>query len=176
MNRIVNTFLGLTFVYLIFFSMLYPEAFRNDTWLWLAGGLVLVRLTFVLGPILRNKPFIEISDAWLAVNGTRFERGNIRSGRVLSLRIDGELGRYLEIAFTRAPALPLAWRLAKFLAPSSLPIRCVRGLPLAREPRLIVPMGHTELSDRQLHQALNPTDTNAESTHENVAESKSTMG
>ena len=131
------------------------DTIQTEQWIWVVVLLVVSRVAIALWSILRQKPFIEISNDWITLKGIKLNRHNIRTGRILSARINGDSGKYLEIAFKNAPAIPLRWRVVKFFTDSGFPVRCSDGLLLAKKPRLIVPMEKTSLTENEIYLALN---------------------
>jgi hypothetical protein len=83
-----------------------------------------------------------------------FDRDNIRCARVFSVRMNGKMGRYLEVGFKKNPRLPFWFRVKRFFADSAFPFRCADGIPLTRNPRIILPMGDTPLSDETIEKEL----------------------
>jgi len=154
MRKFIISILDMTVPMLSFYILLHPEWLRHERILWLIIGYVISRLSLTFWPMLKKTPFIEITDCWIVINGTRFERGNILSGRVLSIRVNGEIGRYIEIAFKKPPPLSIGWRLSKYFDSRTYPLRCANGTSLSREPRIILPMKKTNLTDSEIEHAF----------------------
>ncbi len=154
MRKAIVVILDLLFVPLFFCDVLAPEWFGDMSWLWIAISFLGIHTVLVFWPMFFKRPFIAIENDWVVLDGMRFERDNILSGRVFSARVNGEMQRYLEVAFKTNPPLPLWFRVIRFFVSPGYPRRCAQGIPLAKSPRVIIPMGHTPLSDERIHQAL----------------------
>lgn len=121
-------------------------------------GYLVIRVTFIIWPMFSKRPFIEIVDDRVILDGVGFDRDIIRSARVFSVRIDGKMGRYLEVAFVKKPTVPIWFRVRRFFMDSAYPLRCAEGIPLAKTPRIIVPIDTTQLSDERIRLALSKID------------------
>ncbi len=158
MKKTISFILDLLFTSLIFYSIYDPEWVGNRRWLWIAIGFLVIRVVIMIWSMFSKRPFIEILDDRVVLEGMSFERENIRSGRVFSARVNGQVEQYLEVAFKTNPKLPLWFRLRQFFTDSGYPIRCAHGIPLAKKPRIIIPMGDTPLTDERIHQALSKSE------------------
>lgn len=154
MRKALSVLLDVLFPLWIFGCLLAPEWFGGGSCLWVFMGFFVVRAVLAFWPLFFTRPFIEIGDDWVVLDGVKCRREDIHSGRVFSARVNGVMGRYLEVALERRPSYPLWFRVRQFFMDSGFPLRCAQGIPLAKHPRIILPMGDTPLSDESIRRAL----------------------
>lgn len=134
---------------------------RSSLWcilaLFLAAGVFFVRTAF------RKTPELEITDQWISVHGTRFERSNIVHARVFRMFDNGARRRFFEVQFKNMPHLSPGWRLTKLLDKFDRSRKCELGMTLSPEPRLIISLGSTDLADDEINRYLGRSEQEAPS-------------
>ena len=104
------------------------------------GCVVMICLAF------RSTPVIEITEHQIFVEGTGFDRSNIRCARVLRMFLYTCRGRFMELGFHEMPGAAAHW---KGRRPISYPTQCENGVKFVMEPMVIIPICDTDLSDER---------------------------
>jgi hypothetical protein len=125
------------------------------------GGLVFIWAAF------RRTPELEITDTRISIRGIHFDRGNIRSARVFWANYDGRV-RFIELQFKKMPRLSMELKVLKIFEAIGFPKKCELGIPLSEEPRIILQLNSTDLSDEDLNHELNSANKPWDATGDNV--------
>ena len=136
-------------------ALLFFATEKTGPWIWTIFGVI-----FVLDGIiaiwikLRKAPNLKITEDAIFVCGLRMDRRDIQAWRVFRSTSNGERGRYIEIQLRRVPPSLFGWKLAKLFEQVPTSRRCDRGVPLAREPRIIASLSSWDLTKDEISNAL----------------------
>lgn len=139
-------------VSLIVVLYLWPE--RNKTWFLIIVGLSALDGMIFIWMRFRKTPNIEITDESVIVSGIKIDRRDIRNWRTFRALNNGERCRYIELELTGMSPSSFGWKVAKFFEKVPPSNRCDHGIPIAREPRMIVSLQSWDLSQNEIDHAL----------------------
>ena len=130
------------------------DGITNGFWaplgLFSIGGVLMICCAF------RKVAVIKITADQVIIEGTEYERFNIRSARVFRMWRNSGRGRYVELGFYEMPGAATIWKPRRhFKFPAFLATQCENGVKFFKEPMVIIPISDTDLSDDELNHKLN---------------------
>ena len=149
---------------------LLPDFEGVDHGIWIILGMFFFGGLVFIWAAYRKTPELEIADTRISIRGIHFDRGNIRSARVFWANYDGR-ARFIELHFREMPRLSMGLKALKVFEAIGFPKKCELGIPLSEEPRIILQLNSTDLSDEELNRELNRSEQGVVGNRDNAASS-----
>lgn len=132
---------------------LLPDFEEADHSIWIVIGMFFLGGLVFIWAAYRKVSELEITDTRISIRGIHFDRSNIRSARVFWANYDGR-GRFIELHFAKMPRLSMGLKALKVLDAIGFPKKCELGIPLSGEPRIILHLNSTDLTDEEINREL----------------------